>query len=66
VILSFQSAVIDDKDADKFFSLLFTPLKIIHGAEIALISCGVLVILCTVLYGVVKDRQKNRQLKVNL
>ncbi|KAL4234338.1 Scavenger receptor class B [Mactra antiquata] len=45
-----ESASIDDKNADKLFSMLLTPLKIIHIGEIVLISVGALLILIAVIY----------------
>lgn len=51
-----ESAVIDDKNAKKFYQLLFTPLLVIHIMEILLISLGALILIVTVIYGVCKYR----------
>ena len=56
---------IDDSNADKLKSLLFTPLKIIHIGEIIVISIGVTIILATLIAGIVHRIRNNRVSKVN-
>lgn len=55
-----ESAAIDDTNAEKFFHLLFTPLLIIHVTEIVLISSGALILICTIIYGVLKYRKSTK------
>ncbi|KAL3859117.1 hypothetical protein ACJMK2_009349 [Sinanodonta woodiana] len=65
-----ESAVIDDENADKMISMLFTPLKIIWVLEITLISVGLLVALVSAMYCafnrhlVLRSSATSRQLKV--
>ena len=61
-----QSVSIDDPNADKLKSLLFTPLKIIHIGEIIVISIGVTIILATLIAGIVHRIRNNRVSKLIL
>lgn len=59
-----ESVSIDDPNADKLKRLLFTPLKIIHIAEITVISLGMAIVLGTVLVGVVYRVKTNYETNV--
>lgn len=59
-----ESAVIDDESAKKFFSLLFTPLKIILSVEIFLISLGVLILIWVVFYYVRVKVNRSRNVSI--
>ena len=48
-----QSVSIDDHNAAKLKSLLFTPLKIIRVGEITAISLGMAIVVGTVLVGAI-------------
>ena len=56
---------IDDPNADKLKSLLFTPLKIIKIGEITVISIGVTIVLATIIAGIV-HRVKNNHVSMQL
>lgn len=49
-----ESAVIDEKNAQKLKDMLFVPLMAIHVVELVLISLGAFILIVTVIYGVRK------------
>ena len=65
MFLFHQSVSIDDPNADKLKSLLFTPLKIIQIGEITVISIGVTIVLATVIVGIV-HRVRNNHVSMEL
>ena len=53
--------MIDDKNAEKFFRILFTPLLIIHVIEGVLIGLGALCLISTIAYGVILRYRMNKE-----